>query len=45
MGLPRARENKVRMFGNMVLRRIYEPKREEVVERWRDVHNEELHSL
>jgi hypothetical protein len=29
---------------NRVLRRIFGPKREEVVEDWRRLHNEELHN-
>jgi hypothetical protein len=31
--------------GNRVLRRISEPKRDEVIGGWRKVHNEELHNL
>jgi hypothetical protein len=30
---------------NRVLRRIFEPKREEVAGGWRRLHNEELHNL
>jgi hypothetical protein len=33
------------MFENRVLRRILGPKREEVAEGWRRLHNEELHNL
>jgi hypothetical protein len=33
------------MLENRVLRRIFEPKREEVTEAWRRLHNEELHNL
>jgi hypothetical protein len=33
------------MFGNRVLRRIFGPKREEVVGDWRRLLNEELHKL
>jgi len=33
------------VFENRVLRRIFEPKGEEVVGDWRRLHNEELHSL
>jgi hypothetical protein len=33
------------MFQNRVLRTIFVPKREEVVEGWRKLHNEELHNL
>jgi hypothetical protein len=38
-------EHKLRVFGNRVLRRIFEPKREEVAGDWRRLHNEELHRL
>jgi hypothetical protein len=30
---------------NRVLRRIFEPKREEVTGKWRKLHNRELHNL
>jgi hypothetical protein len=33
------------VFENRVLRRIFGPKREEVVRDWRRLHNEELHNL
>jgi hypothetical protein len=33
------------VFQNRVLRRIFGPKREEVVGGWRRLHNEELHNL
>jgi hypothetical protein len=33
------------MFENRALRRILEPKREEVTGVWRKLHNEELHDL
>jgi hypothetical protein len=33
------------VFENRVLRRIFGPKREEVAEGWRILHNEELHNL
>jgi hypothetical protein len=33
------------MFKNRVLRRIFKPKREEVVGDWRKLLNEELHNL
>jgi hypothetical protein len=32
-------------FENRVLRRIFEPKRDEVTGVWRILHNEELHNL
>jgi hypothetical protein len=35
----------LRTFENWVLRRIFGPKREEVVGGWRRLHNEELHKL
>ena len=33
------------MFENMVLRKVFGPKREEVTEEWRKLHNEELNDL
>jgi hypothetical protein len=33
------------MFDNRLLRKIFEPKREEVTEGWRKWHNEEFHNL
>jgi hypothetical protein len=33
------------VFENRVLRRIFGPKRDEVTEGWRKLHNEELHNL
>jgi hypothetical protein len=33
------------MFENRALRRIFEPKRDEVTGSWRKLHNEELHNL
>jgi hypothetical protein len=38
-------EHGLRVFENRVLRRIFEPKREEVAGGWRGLHNEELHNL
>jgi hypothetical protein len=35
----------LRVFENRVLRRIFGPKRDEVTEGWRKLHNEELHDL
>jgi hypothetical protein len=35
----------MRVFENRVLRRIFGPKRDEVVEGWRKLHNEEIHKL
>jgi hypothetical protein len=33
------------VFENRVLRRIFGPKRDEAIEEWRKLHNEELHNL
>jgi hypothetical protein len=33
------------MFENWVLRRLFEPKRDEVTGKWRKLHNEEFHDL
>jgi hypothetical protein len=38
-------EHKLRVFENRVLRRILEPKREEVRWEWRKLHKEELNDL
>jgi hypothetical protein len=38
-------ENKLRVFENKVLRRIFGSKRDGVTEGWRKLHNEELHNL
>jgi len=38
-------ERKLRVFENMVLRRIFGPRRDEVTEEWRRLHNEELSDL
>ena len=38
-------ERKLRVFENMVLRRIFGPKRDEVVGEWRRLYNEELNDL
>jgi len=35
-------ERKLRVFENMVFRRIFGPKRDEVMGEWRRLHNEEL---
>jgi hypothetical protein len=37
--------NAMRVFENRVLRRIFGPKRGEVIGGWRKLHNEELHNL
>jgi hypothetical protein len=38
-------EHKRRVFGNRVLRRIFEPKIYAVTGDWRKLHHEELHNL
>jgi len=38
-------ERKLRVFENMVLRRIFGPRRDEVTVEWRRIHNEELNDL
>ena len=38
-------ERKLRVFENKVLRRIFEPRSEEVMGEWRRLHNEELNDL
>jgi len=38
-------ERKLRVFENMVLRRIFGPRRDEVTGAWRRLHNEELNDL
>jgi hypothetical protein len=38
-------EHKLRAFENRVLRRISGLKRDEVIEAWRNLHNEEFHNL
>jgi hypothetical protein len=35
----------MRMFENRELRKIFRPKRDEVKEEWRKLHNEELYAL
>jgi len=38
-------ERKLRVFENVVLRRIFEPRRDEVTGEWRRLYNEELNDL
>jgi len=38
-------ERRLSVFENRVLRRIFEPKRDEVTEEWRKLHNEKLNNL
>jgi hypothetical protein len=37
-------EHRLRVFANITLRRIFAPKRDDVIG-WRKLHNEELHNL
>ena len=43
--LTRREERKLRVFENMVLRRIFGPRRDEVTGKWRRLHNEKLNDL
>jgi hypothetical protein len=38
-------EHRLRVFENRVLRRIFGPKRDELMGEWRKLHSEELHNL
>ena len=38
-------EPRLRLFENRVLRRVFEPKRDEVTGEWRKLHNEEFNDL
>jgi hypothetical protein len=38
-------EHRLRVFENRVLRKIFEPRRDEVAGGWRKLHNELLHNL
>jgi len=38
-------ERRLRVFGNRVLRRIFGPKKDEIAEAWRKLHNEELNEM
>jgi len=39
------KERRMRVFENRLLRRIFGPKMDEVIEKWRKLHNEELNYL
>jgi len=43
--LTRREERKLRVFENVVLRRIFGPRRDEVTGEWRRLHNKELNDL
>ena len=43
--LPLREERKLKVFENMVLRRIFGPRRDEVTGEWMRLHNEELNDL
>ena len=43
--LTQREERKLRVFENMVLRRIFGPREDQVTGEWRRLHNEELNDL
>jgi hypothetical protein len=45
LSLTSREEHRLRVFENRVLRIIFGPKRDEVTEGWRKLHNKELHGL
>jgi hypothetical protein len=45
LGLVDLLQHRLRVFENRVLRRIFGPKRDEVIGGWRKLHNEDLHNL
>jgi len=45
LGCSHSGRNVVRVFDSKVLRRIVEPKRDEITEEWRKLHNEKLNDL
>jgi hypothetical protein len=45
LGLILRKEHRLRVFVNRVVRRVFGPKRDEVTEEWRKLHNKELHDL
>jgi hypothetical protein len=38
-------EHRIREFENRMLRRIFGPKKNEIVKGWKKLHNEELHNM
>ena len=45
MGVPLREESMLRAFENRVLRRIFEPKKEEVTGEWRRLHSKKLYAM
>jgi hypothetical protein len=45
MNLRLMEEHRLKSFENRVLRRIFIPKRDEIIGGWRKLHNDELHNL
>jgi hypothetical protein len=42
---PEERTHRIRVLQNRVFKGIFEPKREEVMGRWKQLHNEEIHNF
>jgi hypothetical protein len=38
-------QHRLKVYGERVVRRIFGPKRDEIIGGWRKLHNEELHNL
>ena len=45
LSLPMREEHRLKVFENRVLKRIFEPRMDEVTVEWRKLHNEELCDL
>jgi hypothetical protein len=45
LGLSLGEEHRLKAFEKRVLKKIFEPKRDDVTGDWRKIHNEALHNL
>ena len=45
MSLALRKEHGLKMFLNMIMRKVFGPKRDDITREWRRLHNEELHDL